>query len=85
MYTYCANDGVNCVDPSGHDISKNVPKIDVCVDGPIKYKNKAKKYYGKKRPYGDNNNQSETGFFFSDISPDAVPYVVIPYGGDIHD
>lgn len=43
LYTYCANDGVNCVDPSGHDISKNVPKIDVCVDGPIKYKNKAKK------------------------------------------
>ena len=87
LYTYCANDGVNAWDPSGHK-KKIVKKIDVCVDGPLGDESAAyneeiyrSKKYPNGKPYGDGNYAKGTGLFGTDISADKVPYIVIPYGG----
>ena len=88
LYTYCENDGVNAWDPSGHNNYKKkaVTKIDVCVDGPpgdsaAAYKDEIKK--SKNYPYGDADYQQQIGVFLNYISADKVPYVVIPYEGEI--
>ncbi len=88
LYTYCGNDGVNSVDPSGHKFfKKTVKKIDVCVDGPLGDEKAAyndeireSKNYPHGKPYGDADYQQKTGLFLDHISADKVPYVVIPYG-----